>query len=292
MTSGHDGTPPQGKDFGDFLRRSLHAAADHIEPSVEGLERIRARVRSGPAHASRATSGSASSGFLADAVRRWNALRGGHGSTPGHRARRARDWREALIRPAIALACAVFAAGAVLASVPQMRQALTSSVSAALDGQKATSASSSAAGGGKALTGGAGSVTTPAASQPALIVVHGRELANVPEPARRQIRRLQRLYVEEWVGVLAELMPGVPAVRLRTAAHAAIGLLNSTPYTLGGPGVAELGPEIMADMLVGMARAALMAAGGPGVAGQPSAVGEPGVAGQPGVAGKSGVTRK
>ena len=171
MTSGHDGTPPQGKDFGDFLRRSLHAAADHIEPSVEGLERIRARVRSGPAHASRAASGSASSGFLADAVRRWNALRGGHGSTPGHRARRARDWREALIRPAIALACAVFVAGAVLASFAPLRDALTSSVSAALDGQKTPSASSSAAGGGgKALTGGAGSVTTPAASQPALIV--------------------------------------------------------------------------------------------------------------------------
>ena len=141
MTSGHDGTPPQGKDFGDFLRRSLHAAADHIEPSVEGLERIRARVRSGPAHASRAASGSASSGFLADAVRRWNALRGGHGGTPGHRARRARDWREALIRPAIALACAVFVAGAVLASFAPLRDALTSSVSAALDGQKTPSAS-------------------------------------------------------------------------------------------------------------------------------------------------------
>ncbi|HEV3382737.1 MAG TPA: TetR/AcrR family transcriptional regulator [Trebonia sp.] len=95
-------------------------------------------------------------------------------------------------------------------------------------------------------------------SQPALIVVHGRELANVPEPARRQIRRLQRLYVEEWVGVLAELMPGVPTARLRTAAHAAIGLLNSTPYVMGGHG--DLEPEAVADLLAGMARAALLAA--------------------------------
>ena len=79
MTSGHDGMPPQGQDFADFLRRSLHAAADHVEPNAEGLERIRARVRSGPAHASRVALGSASSGFLADAVRRWNAVRGGHG---------------------------------------------------------------------------------------------------------------------------------------------------------------------------------------------------------------------
>ena len=44
-----------------------------------------------------------------------------------------------------------------------------------------------------------------ALSQPDLITVQDRELANVPEPARRQIRRLQRLYVEEWVTVLSEL---------------------------------------------------------------------------------------
>lgn len=98
-------------------------------------------------------------------------------------------------------------------------------------------------------------------SQPALIVVHGRELANVPEPSRRQIRRLQRLYVEEWVGVLAELQPEVPAGRLRVAVHAAIGLLNSTPYALGGGGGGgELDSAAMAGLLVTMARAALLAA--------------------------------
>lgn len=97
-------------------------------------------------------------------------------------------------------------------------------------------------------------------SQPALIVVHGRELANVPEPARRQIRRLQRLYVEEWVGVLAELSPAAPPARLRVAVHAAIGLLNSTPYTIGANGLAELDSTAMAGLLVAMARAALLAA--------------------------------
>ena len=99
-------------------------------------------------------------------------------------------------------------------------------------------------------------------SRPALIVVHGRELANVPEPSRRQIRRLQRLYVEEWVGVLEELLPAVPQGRLRTAVHAAIGLLNSTPYALGGSGTTgELTPGAAADLLVAMARAALLASG-------------------------------
>lgn len=97
-------------------------------------------------------------------------------------------------------------------------------------------------------------------SQPALIVVHGRELANVPEPARRQIRRLQRLYVEEWVGVLAELSPGTPPARLRVAVHAAIGLLNSTPYALSG---AELHASAIADLLVTMACSALLTAAAP-----------------------------
>lgn len=99
-------------------------------------------------------------------------------------------------------------------------------------------------------------------SQPALITVHGRELGNVPEPARRQIRRLQRLYVEEWVGVLSDMLPGVPQARLRTAAHAAIGLLNSTPYTAGKNGASELGAGAMAELLTAMARAALLAAAG------------------------------
>jgi AcrR family transcriptional regulator len=114
--------------------------------------------------------------------------------------------------------------------------------------------------------------------QPALITVHGRELGNVPEPARRQVRRLQRLYVEEWVGVVSELLPGASQARLRVAVHAAIGLLNSTPYSLGnsarpgetgGAGIAVAGdPGLGTDLdsvstaglLVGMARAALLAA--------------------------------
>ena len=99
-----------------------------------------------------------------------------------------------------------------------------------------------------------------ALGRPALIIVHGRELGNVPEPARRQVRRLQRLYVEEWVTVLSEVLPGVPQARLRTATHAAFGLLNSTPYTIGRHGAAELPADAMAGLLHTMARAALLAA--------------------------------
>ena len=32
-------------DFEDFVRRALHAAAEAAEPSGDGLERIRARLR-------------------------------------------------------------------------------------------------------------------------------------------------------------------------------------------------------------------------------------------------------
>ncbi|MFC4056941.1 TetR/AcrR family transcriptional regulator [Planomonospora corallina] len=91
-----------------------------------------------------------------------------------------------------------------------------------------------------------------ALSHPALITVHDRELGNVPEPARRRIRRLQRLYVEEWVTVLSELYPDCPPARLRAATHAVFGLLNSTPHSAG-----ELPPETMAPLLRAMARAAL-----------------------------------
>ena len=70
---GPDGTPPTGGDFGEFLRHALHAAADQIEPRQDGLERIRARVPTGPAHASQhswATKAAALGGFLALSWRR------------------------------------------------------------------------------------------------------------------------------------------------------------------------------------------------------------------------------
>ncbi|WP_344936689.1 SACE_7040 family transcriptional regulator [Sphaerisporangium flaviroseum] len=91
-----------------------------------------------------------------------------------------------------------------------------------------------------------------ALDHPALITVHDRELGNVPEPARRQIRRLQRLYVEEWVTVLSELYPDVRPPVLRAATHAVFGLLNSTPHSAG-----ELPREAMAALLHRMARVAL-----------------------------------
>ncbi|GAA5086715.1 AcrR family transcriptional regulator [Thermocatellispora tengchongensis] len=91
-------------------------------------------------------------------------------------------------------------------------------------------------------------------THPALITVHDRELGNVPEPSRRRIRRLQRLYVEEWVTVLTELHPSCPTTHLRAATHAVLGLLNSTPHS-----ATELPPHTMAPLLRHQAHAALAA---------------------------------
>jgi len=96
-----------------------------------------------------------------------------------------------------------------------------------------------------------------AMDHPELITVHARDLAHVPQPARRRIRRTQRLYVEQWVDALGEVAPHVSAPVRRAAAHAAIGLINSTPY-LG----ASLEPALLAELLDSMAIAALYGAVG------------------------------
>ena len=72
-----------------------------------------------------------------------------------------------------------------------------------------------------------------ALANPAVIALHLHELDRLPDEPRRVIRRLQRLYVEEWVAVLAEIRPELDAGEARVLAHSAFGLMNSTPF-LGG----------------------------------------------------------
>ncbi|GAB2864104.1 TetR/AcrR family transcriptional regulator [Actinocorallia aurea] len=96
-----------------------------------------------------------------------------------------------------------------------------------------------------------------ALDHPALITVHERELPHVPEAPRREIRRIQRAYVEEWVAVVAARAPR-PEAGTRAAVHAAIGLINSTPHSAGG-----LARPEMAALLHGMAKAALLAVPAP-----------------------------
>lgn len=64
-----------------------------------------------------------------------------------------------------------------------------------------------------------------------VIQVQDRDMASLTDGDRHTVRRLQREYVESWVGVLAGLWPDRAESELRVRAHAAFGLLNSTPHS-------------------------------------------------------------
>jgi AcrR family transcriptional regulator len=91
-----------------------------------------------------------------------------------------------------------------------------------------------------------------ALANPAVIALHLHELDRLPEAPRRQIRRLQRLYVEEWVSTLTALRAELSPAEARVLAHAVFGLMNSTPF-LGG----EVDRQRRADLLRAAALAAL-----------------------------------
>ncbi len=84
--------------------------------------------------------------------------------------------------------------------------------------------------------------------EPELIVVHERDLANLPESARRRVRLLQRTYVEIWVDTLREVHPSMSTEAARIAAHGVFGLLNSTPYSAGSGGPGALGVDVLRRM--------------------------------------------
>ena len=64
-----------------------------------------------------------------------------------------------------------------------------------------------------------------------VIRVQDRDLERLGFPDQHRVRSLQRRYVEHWVGVLARLDPDAEAASLHVKAHAAFGLINSTPHS-------------------------------------------------------------
>ncbi len=70
-----------------------------------------------------------------------------------------------------------------------------------------------------------------ALGEPDLIRIQDRDLAHLPDRAKRQVRKAQRQYVELWVDLLRE-RDGIDEADARLMAHAAFGLLNSTPHSL------------------------------------------------------------
>jgi AcrR family transcriptional regulator len=67
-----------------------------------------------------------------------------------------------------------------------------------------------------------------------VIRVQDRDLASLRDDDRHTVRRLQREYVELWIGILTDLHPGHGESDLRVRAHACFGLINSTPYSSRG----------------------------------------------------------
>src|SRR5438034_4951411 len=90
-----------------------------------------------------------------------------------------------------------------------------------------------------------------ALTNPAVIALHLHELDRLPDEPRRQIRRLQRLYVEVWVDALTALRGELTPPEARVLAHAAFGLMNSTPF---------LGGEVDRDRRAELLRVATLAA--------------------------------
>ncbi|HUY47733.1 MAG TPA: TetR/AcrR family transcriptional regulator [Streptosporangiaceae bacterium] len=85
----------------------------------------------------------------------------------------------------------------------------------------------------------------------ALMVYH-RESHTLPEEDRRRLRRQQRLYIEEWVHLLAPLRPELADGELRLAVHAAIGSIQSTLFFRSG-----LAADRLAELLDAMAHGCL-----------------------------------
>ena len=94
-----------------------------------------------------------------------------------------------------------------------------------------------------------------ALGEPDVITVQQRDLSSLPPRTRRAVRALQHEYVGLWVGVVGQLT-GCSPERALAAAHAAFGLMNSTPHS------ARLPSAAMSALLREMAGAALRATSG------------------------------
>ena len=82
-------------------------------------------------------------------------------------------------------------------------------------------------------------------------MVQDRDWESLPEDAREQVRKLQREYVDLWADRLREVHDDLPRDQARAMAHAAFGLINSTPHS-------GLLPDArMRELLTRMASAAL-----------------------------------
>ncbi|MCD4523629.1 TetR/AcrR family transcriptional regulator [Nocardioides sp. cx-173] len=89
----------------------------------------------------------------------------------------------------------------------------------------------------------------------ALIIVQDRDWESLPADARARVRDLQRAYVDLWADQLRLLHRDLDLTTARAMAHAAFGLINSTPRT------GALPDPSLHDLLIEMALRALLPPG-------------------------------
>ncbi|MGV0624612.1 SACE_7040 family transcriptional regulator [Mycolicibacter minnesotensis] len=99
-----------------------------------------------------------------------------------------------------------------------------------------------------------------ALAEPDLIQIQDRDLAHLPAPARRQVRSAQRQYVEVWVSVLRAVHGELAEADARLMAHAAFGLLNSTPHSMKPAGAGSTASQRPRAVLRAMTISALASA--------------------------------
>ncbi|MFF1573316.1 helix-turn-helix domain-containing protein [Leifsonia sp. NPDC058292] len=78
-----------------------------------------------------------------------------------------------------------------------------------------------------------------ALTEPDTIRAQDRDLDALTPEERREVRRLQRRYIDLWIRVLGTLHPSLTSVEQRMRVQATFGLINSTPHTarVGGASV-------------------------------------------------------
>ncbi|MGW8379914.1 TetR/AcrR family transcriptional regulator [Streptomyces sp. ODS28] len=95
----------------------------------------------------------------------------------------------------------------------------------------------------------------------ALITLHDRELDRLRDSDRKQVRKLQRQYVELWVDAVRKVYRDLTELEARVSVHTVFGLLNSTPHLSGPSSLPDR--ETTAALLHRLARGALAAAAAP-----------------------------
>ena len=72
---------------------------------------------------------------------------------------------------------------------------------------------------------------------------------NVPEDERHRMRRMMRLYAEEWSGLVSRLRPDLSDAQTRVLTHAVFSMINAVPQFNSGLDPETVGATIRAAAL-------------------------------------------